>query len=106
MDRGVGEGPRVAERRRGVAARVGAARGDRELHLDRRQQLSDLVVQLARDRAALLFLRGEELRREPLQVARVLRVLDQLTADLRLEAPGVDRRSQRDREAGGERETE
>jgi hypothetical protein len=46
----------------------------RQLHPDRRQHLPDLVVQLARDAAALFFLCVNELCRQALEVARVLRL--------------------------------
>jgi hypothetical protein len=46
-----------------------------KLHFNRGQRLPDFVVQLARDVAALLLLRGDQLRRQVLQFLRELDVL-------------------------------
>ena len=74
VQRAVGDRARVLQRVDVDAGRLDRALRDGELDLDRRQHLADFVVQLARDAAPLLFLRGHQLRRQPLQVARGLDV--------------------------------
>ena len=62
VQRAVGDrSARPRARRRAPPARLDRALRDGELDLDRRQDLADFVVQLARDAAALFFLRGEQL---------------------------------------------
>ena len=55
-------------------ASIGAL-GHRQLDLDRREHLPDFVVQLARDAAPLLFLGGDQLGGQLLELAGVLAVL-------------------------------
>ena len=79
-----------------VAANVGF--GNRQLELERRQRLTDFVVQLARDPPALVLLRLHQLRRQPRELAFLMEILRVLIADARLEPGGVARREERDHE--------
>ena len=74
--------------------------GNRQLDLDGRQRLTDLVVQLARDGPALLLLRVHQLGRQSLEVPGVRGVPDRLLGNSRLESAGVARRHDRDDQAG------
>ena len=80
VQRAVGDGPRVLQRDDVDAGGFHRALRDGQFDLDRGQDLADFVVQLARDAAALLFLRGQELRRQPLEIARGLDVAQPLRA--------------------------
>ena len=98
----VGDGAGVVEGIGRTAGAVDGALSHGELDFDRRQRLTDFVVQLAGDGPSLLFLRVEQLRREMLEVAGVLHVLRSLPPKPVFETAGVERGEQRDAEAGRE----
>src|SRR5262245_46471073 len=106
MERAIGDGARIVQRVSGATCRFDMPLRVRNLNLHRGQQLSNLVVELARDRAALLFLDAHELRRQPLQVARILAIAGALLGQVLLESAGVERGRQRDAEAGKQGNTE
>ena len=61
VERPLGDLARVVQRVAADAGRLDGSLRDGEFHLDRRQHLTDFVVQLARDAAPLFFLCGKEL---------------------------------------------
>ena len=80
--------------------------GEVELNTDRGQRLADFIVQLARNRSPLFFLRVQHLRRRLLQLARNARVALQLRAKARLEPAGVRAGQQQRAEADDERQAD
>ena len=99
VQRAVGDRPRVVAARSTSPPRgVDRALRDGQFDLDRGQHLSDLVVQLARDAAAFLLLRGEQLCDDSRWRSRVVSTSSQpLPLDALLEPAGVERGQQRDR---------
>ena len=69
VQRPLGDPARVVQRVDVDARGLHRSLRHREFDFDRRQYLADFVVQLARDAPPLLFLRGQQLRGQPLQVA-------------------------------------
>ena len=74
VQRAFGDRPGLIEHHRGSSLRLDAALRHGELHLDCRERLPDLVVQLARDGPPLFFLDGDQLRGQALEIAAVRRV--------------------------------
>ena len=103
LERPVGNRPHAVERFIRADLPVQRPLGDRQLELDRRQGLPDLIVQLARDRAAFLFLRVHQLRGQPPQVPRLLEIPGSLALDPPLEQADVRGHEQRDADAQDER---
>ena len=86
VQRAVGDRPRVLRAACGATAGgFDRALRDGELDLDRREHLADFVVQLARDAAPLLFLRGDQLRGQALQVGAAPRFTFLLDSQLPLQ---------------------
>ena len=83
--------------------RVQRGPGELQFHLDGGEKLPDFVVELARDAAALLLLRRDQPRGQPLKVTGMLRVLLAFPPQPILETPRVQNGQQRDGEGGGER---
>ena len=79
---------------------------DGQFDFDRRQRLTNFVMEFPGDAPSLLFLGIEQLRRELLEVAGALHILRALPAKLIFEASGVQRGQQRDAEAGGQRDAQ
>ena len=91
---------------RPARARVGldAAHRHAHLHLDGGQRLPDRVVELAREAAPLLFLRGDQPGRQPLEVAPVLPLGRLPPLDLVLEPADVARGDEGDDQADDDRQ--
>ena len=100
--RGLADVARFLERGSDARVDVGAKR-DADVHLDGGQRLADLVVQLARQRAALLFLDVDEPRGQALEILAVLLLDPPLPLDLLLQPVDVPRRHDRDHERDEQR---
>jgi hypothetical protein len=62
---------------------------DSEFDFQRGERLTDLVVQLARNRPPFFFLRRQQLRRQPLEITSIVRLSHALPLNAALETPDV-----------------
>ncbi len=106
VQRAFGERARGGQGRPASPVRLDRPFRHRQFHLDGRQRLTDLVVQFARNRPPLVFLRADQLRRQPLQVGAVPRISFLLDAELFLQRRDPADCRQPDAEAGNDREPE
>jgi hypothetical protein len=104
--RAIGNRPRVVEQGLGQTGRLDTSLRQRELDLDRQEHLPDLVVQLARDSAPLLFLRAHQLRRQPLKILGGLQFLGSSALEVTLQTADVCRRKHRDAQGRQDGEAE
>src|SRR5688500_4585214 len=102
----VGYRLRVFQEARRATLGLDAPLRDGELHLDRHKHLSDFVVQVTRDRPALLLLHCDKLRREPLQIDGGLELLELLALQVTFEPDYIHRGENGDRQATRERASE
>ena len=82
--------PRIVQELWSAAACLDGALRHRQLHLDRREHLSDLVVQFTGNAPTLFLLSRNQLGGQTLQLAGILHILQPLLSNPRLEAAGIE----------------